>query len=137
MAIIDSQVHSYEANTSKRPWHSVPNPAGAGACRSLAEGKPVKGDKAIGYDWDEARYLFANAKNKATFASAPDKYAPRFGGLRATGLAFGQKVESDPQAWKIVDGQLYLFSSIKAREVADKDPTVLTRAGAGVHEKKK
>jgi predicted TIM-barrel fold metal-dependent hydrolase len=23
--IIDSQVHAYEANTSKRPWHSVPN----------------------------------------------------------------------------------------------------------------
>jgi predicted TIM-barrel fold metal-dependent hydrolase len=25
MAIIDSQVHVYEANTPKRPWHSVPN----------------------------------------------------------------------------------------------------------------
>src|SRR5947199_10677949 len=25
MAIIDSQVHCYEANTQKRPWHSVPN----------------------------------------------------------------------------------------------------------------
>jgi len=25
MAIIDSQVHCYEANTPKRPWHSVPN----------------------------------------------------------------------------------------------------------------
>ena len=25
MAIIDSQVHWYEANTPKRPWHSVPN----------------------------------------------------------------------------------------------------------------
>src|SRR6478736_10055281 len=25
MAIIDSQVHAYEANTAKRPWHSVPN----------------------------------------------------------------------------------------------------------------
>jgi predicted TIM-barrel fold metal-dependent hydrolase len=25
MAIIDSQVHSYEANTPKRPWHRVPN----------------------------------------------------------------------------------------------------------------
>src|SRR4029453_18424524 len=23
--IIDSQVHAYEANTAKRPWHSVPN----------------------------------------------------------------------------------------------------------------
>src|SRR5262245_49139104 len=25
MAIIDSQVHAYEANTPKRLWHSVPN----------------------------------------------------------------------------------------------------------------
>src|SRR5947207_13630273 len=25
MMIIDSQVHVYEANTPKRPWHSVPN----------------------------------------------------------------------------------------------------------------
>ena len=25
MTIIDSQVHCYEANTPKRPWHSVPN----------------------------------------------------------------------------------------------------------------
>ena len=25
MTIIDFQVHAYEANTSKRPWHSVPN----------------------------------------------------------------------------------------------------------------
>ena len=25
MAIIDSQVHAYEANTPNRPWHSVPN----------------------------------------------------------------------------------------------------------------
>ena len=25
MMIIDSQVHAYEANTPKRPWHSVPN----------------------------------------------------------------------------------------------------------------
>ena len=25
MAIIDSQVHVYEENTPKRPWHSVPN----------------------------------------------------------------------------------------------------------------
>lgn len=25
MTIIDSQVHAYEANTSKRPWYSVPN----------------------------------------------------------------------------------------------------------------
>jgi hypothetical protein len=25
MIVIDSQVHAYEVNTSKRPWQSVPN----------------------------------------------------------------------------------------------------------------
>src|SRR5437868_14744112 len=25
MTVIDSQVHAYEANTPKRPWHTVPN----------------------------------------------------------------------------------------------------------------
>ena len=25
MTIINSQVHAYEANTAKRPWHSVPH----------------------------------------------------------------------------------------------------------------
>ncbi len=25
MAIIDSQIHAYEANTSKRPWKTVPD----------------------------------------------------------------------------------------------------------------
>ena len=25
MPILDSQVHCYDANTPKRPWHSVPN----------------------------------------------------------------------------------------------------------------
>ena len=25
MTIIDSQVHAYEANTPKRPWHMAPN----------------------------------------------------------------------------------------------------------------
>jgi len=25
MTIIDCQIHAYEANTPKRPWHNVPN----------------------------------------------------------------------------------------------------------------
>lgn len=25
MVIVDSQVHAYEANSPKRPWHSVPS----------------------------------------------------------------------------------------------------------------
>ena len=103
----------------------------------FTDGKPVKGDRQISYDWDDSRYLFSNAKNKATFASAPDKYTPQFAGLCATGLAFGQRVEADPQAWKIVDGKLYLFSSVKAKETAESDPNLLSRAHAGFPGKKK
>jgi predicted TIM-barrel fold metal-dependent hydrolase len=37
MPIIDSQVHAYEANTPKRPWHSVPNwPASATGDETVA-----------------------------------------------------------------------------------------------------
>jgi hypothetical protein len=97
----------------------------------FTEGKPVKGDPTISHEWDEARYLFANARNRATFVAAPERYAPQFAGLCATGLAFGQKVEADPQAWKIVDGKLYLFSSIPAKEMVDKDAGVLARAHSG------
>ena len=103
----------------------------------FTEGKPVKGVKEISYDWDEARYLFSNPKNKATFASAPDKYAPQFAALCSTGLAFGQRVEADPQVWKVVDGKLYLFSSLKAKETAEGDPSLLARAHTGFQGKKK
>jgi predicted TIM-barrel fold metal-dependent hydrolase len=37
MPIIDSQVHAYEANTPKRPWHAVPNwPASATGDETVA-----------------------------------------------------------------------------------------------------
>jgi YHS domain-containing protein len=103
----------------------------------FTEGKPVKGIREISYDWDEERYLFSNPKNKAAFASAPDKYSPQFGGLCSTGVAFGQKVEADPQAWKIVDGKLYLFSSLKAKAMAEGDPGLLARANTSFQGKKK
>ena len=37
MPIIDSQIHPYEANTPKRPWHSTPNwPPSATADENVA-----------------------------------------------------------------------------------------------------
>jgi hypothetical protein len=49
MTIIDSQVHAYEANTPKRPWHSVPV---TGAPRTIGEvtrtmGVPARHDGAL------------------------------------------------------------------------------------------
>ena len=94
----------------------------------FTEKRPVLGSAQNGYDWDGSRYLFSSVKNRETFAANPDRYAPQFSGLCATGLSMGMKTAADPNVWKIVDGKLYVFSSVEAKQMADKDPGILTRA---------
>jgi YHS domain-containing protein len=91
-------------------------------------GKPAKGEAGISYEFDDARYLFVSEKNRATFAADPERYAPQFGGLCAAGLSAGAHATADPRVFKIVDGKLYVFSSVAARAKADKDATMLKRA---------
>ena len=42
------------------------------------------------------------------FAADPERYAPRYGGFCAYGTSRGYKVSSDPDAFAVVDGKLYL-----------------------------
>jgi YHS domain-containing protein len=91
-------------------------------------GKPAKGAASINYDYDDSRYLFVSQRNRQSFAANPERYSPQFGGLCATGLSAGMKAESDPRIFKIVDGKLYVFSSTEAREMAEKDPTLLKKS---------
>ncbi len=94
----------------------------------FTEGRPVKGQPSLNYDYDEARYLFASQKNRELFAASPERYTPQFAGLCTTGMAFGVKAEADPSVFKIVDGKLYVFSSTAARDKADKDPALLAKS---------
>jgi len=96
----------------------------------------VMGTAQNGYDWDGSRYLFSSVKNREAFAANPDRYAPQFSGLCATGLSMGMKTAADPNVWKIVDGKLYVFSSLEAREMVDKDPTILARSHEASKKKK-
>ena len=94
----------------------------------FTEKRPVMGTAQNGYAWDGSRYLFSSAKNRDAFAANPDRYTPQFGGLCATGVGMGFKSAADPNVWKIVDGKLYVFSSVEAKEAVDKDPTMLARS---------
>ena len=38
----------------------------------------------------------------------PAKYAPAYGSFCAMGVALEKKLDVDPQAWRVVDGRLYL-----------------------------
>lgn len=94
----------------------------------FTEGRPVKGQANINYDYDEARYLFASPRNRELFAASPERYTPQFAGLCATGMGLGMKAEADPSVFKIVEGKLYVFSSTAAREKADEDPALLAKS---------
>ena len=94
----------------------------------FVDGRPVKGAPSIAYDFDDSRYHFSTPRHRDLFAADPDRYAPQFTGLCTMGMAKGMKAEADPSIWKIVDGRLYVFSSVQAREQVEKDPSLLAKA---------
>jgi YHS domain-containing protein len=55
-----------------------------------------------------SRFLFASAENQRKFAADPERYAPQFGGFCALGTANGYKVATEPDAFAVVNGKLYL-----------------------------
>lgn len=46
----------------------------------FTEGRAVKGKSKFSYNWNDARWYFASAKNRDLFAADPDRYAPKYGG---------------------------------------------------------
>jgi hypothetical protein len=71
-------------------------------------GKPTPGSAGITYDWDGARWRFADTANRDLFQRDPDAYAPQYGGYCALGMTVGNRGDVDPEAWTIVDAKLYL-----------------------------
>ncbi len=74
----------------------------------FTESKPVKGDKQYSFAWNGATWYFASQQNLDAFKTNPEKFAPQYGGYCAYGLADGHKAPTDPQAWLVADGKLYL-----------------------------
>ena len=69
---------------------------------------PVKGTSEFTATYKNAIYQFVSSENRDQFRADPQAYAPQYGGYCAFGVAMGKKFETDPQAWKIEDGKLYL-----------------------------
>ena len=44
------------------------------------ENRAVKGNSEFYYEWNDAEWHFASAKNRDLFAADPDRYAPQYGG---------------------------------------------------------
>ena len=77
---------------------------------SYFNNKAVKGDKQFAATVDGITYYFSNTTNKETFLKSSKKYEPQYGGWCAYAMgSSGEKVEVDPETFKISNGKLYLF----------------------------
>lgn len=73
-------------------------------------GKPKKGNKAFALSHQSVLYWFVSRENLETFKANPARYVPDYGGWCSYAIgAKGEKVEPDPENFKLVNGRINLF----------------------------
>lgn len=72
--------------------------------------KAVKGNNDITATYQGIIYHFSSVANKNAFIKSPSAFEPQYGGWCAYAMGkSGEKVEVDPETFKVLDGKLYLF----------------------------
>jgi YHS domain-containing protein len=73
-------------------------------------GKAIKGNPEILAVAEGVTYYFSSTLNKEQFLKDFKKYEPQYGGWCAYAMGYsGEKVEIDPNTFKMLNGKLYLF----------------------------
>lgn len=91
----------------------------------------VPGRRHIEAEWGGAAWRFSSEANRAAFLSAPEVYAPRFGGYDPTAVARGAAAAGHPLLFKIRGERLYLFRGPGERD-AFADPSGAEAAWPGL-----
>ena len=87
----------------------------------FTEGRPVKGQPAFIAAYDEATFWFASGENRDRFLADPPSYVPRYGGFCAYGVSEGYKATTEPDAFTVFEGRLYLNYNRDVRELWNQD----------------
>lgn len=92
----------------------------------FTDGQPVKGRKEFTLGWQGADWRFASAENRDLFAADPEKYAPQYGGYCAWAVSRNYTAPTDPDAFTLVSGKLYLNYNAKVMEqwLEDRDANI-------------
>jgi YHS domain-containing protein len=76
----------------------------------FTQGRAVEGTAANAVYYQGVKYYFSSVANKEEFKKTPAKYEPQYGGWCAYAMgATGEKVEINPETFKILNGKLFLF----------------------------
>lgn len=79
------------------------------------------GNEDIVADFEGVNYRFISQANRTTFTADPAKYIPAYGGYCAYAVSKGATASSDPEAFTVVDGKLYLNYSTGVRSTWQED----------------
>lgn len=85
------------------------------------ERRPVPGSPRWTAQFQGSTFSFASAAHRDAFTADPERYAPQYGGFCAFAAAKGYKAKTDPDAFSLVNGKLYLNYSLSVRELWQED----------------
>lgn len=88
----------------------------------FTEHEAVRGDANIRFVFDGIIYQFSSEENLELFRADPLAYLPEFGGFSVFGIAKGKTYDTDPTAFDIIDGRLYLSRNEKVRGLWQSNP---------------
>jgi YHS domain-containing protein len=89
----------------------------------FSEGKHQRGDIAHRSTYKDVTFQFVSAANKSRFDQSPEKFLPQYGGYCANGIVYGIPWGGNGDAWKMIDGKLYIFGGGSSRDAFMLDPT--------------
>jgi YHS domain-containing protein len=89
------------------------------------ENKPVKGNPAFAYTYQDWKLVFASQANLDKFKANPSKYVPTHKGYCSIALVKGDLVKPDYTNFKVQDGDLLFFLTkafFNGKTLWEKDP---------------
>jgi YHS domain-containing protein len=99
-------------------------------------GQPQKGRPELSFSFNDSNWYFASESNLELFRLDPAKYIPQYGGYCAYAMSKNLVVSTDPEAWHIENGKLYLNYSLSVRETWLKDiPAYVNKADSNWQQK--
>ena len=114
------------------PWSSLGEAVaiqGYDTVSYFSKAEAVRGSSKFVYDWNGMSWFFSSTENRDAFASAPEKYAPQFGGFCVPSVASGKSSRGGGDAWVINNGKLYLSHDKSVLENMRRDlPGTISRA---------
>ena len=78
---------------------------------------PVKGSPEFTVEWNGTVWHFASKENMGRFADDPAAFAPQYGGYCAYAVSRGSTAKTEPDAFTIHEGKLYLNYDLAVQRI--------------------